>query len=148
MVGISAVTRSRTQRSIGAVYRSIRFFYQEHDARLVALGDLHRVARLADQVRNVNHRQRIGAVHFELIARLQRFQRLARFQGGQRAFQPGEIKRRSGCALVMGATWREGSRTSMQGLEQIGIGQETHTLARLDPRDVFAEFDQAIGLDQ
>jgi hypothetical protein len=37
-------------------------------------------------------RQRIGAVDFQQVARLQRFQRLSRLQCRQRTFQPGEVE--------------------------------------------------------
>lgn len=32
--------------------------------------------------------------------------------------------------------------------EQVCVGQETYAVARFDARDVFAQFDQAVGLDQ
>jgi hypothetical protein len=42
-----------------------------------AFGDFDLVADFPDQVRNVSHRQRIGAVDFQQVARLQRFQPFA-----------------------------------------------------------------------
>ena len=80
------------KRSLGFSYRAIRFLYQENDARVGALGDLDLVAGFADQIRNIDHRQRIGAQHFQPVAGYQRLQRLARLQGWQRAFQAGEIE--------------------------------------------------------
>jgi hypothetical protein len=50
----------------------IRLFNQENDAALLACGDFDLVARFADQVRDVDHRQRIGAVHFQEITRRDR----------------------------------------------------------------------------
>ena len=62
-------------------------------------GDLDLVAGLADQVRDIDHRQRIGAVNFQQVAGLQRLQRLARLQRRQRTFQAGEVE----CGLCHGA---------------------------------------------
>src|SRR5436305_1704018 len=51
---------ARQGRIIAFAYRAIGFFYQEHDAVFIALGDLDLVAGLANEVGNVDHRQRIG----------------------------------------------------------------------------------------
>jgi len=87
---ISSVRRRR--HTIGIFDGLINFFDQEHDALLVAFGDLHLVAGFPDQVRNIDHRQRISAVNFEEITGRNRLQRLARFQRRQRTFQAGEIE--------------------------------------------------------
>src|SRR5262245_5533013 len=48
-------------RTIAFSYRPIRLLYQEHDAAFIALGDLDLVAGLANEIWDVDHRQRIGA---------------------------------------------------------------------------------------
>ena len=53
-------------------YRS-RLFDTEHEIALAALDDLQMVARHPDQMRNVDHRKRVGATHLQLIARGQGF---------------------------------------------------------------------------
>src|SRR5262249_7524459 len=72
--------------------QAINFFDYEHDTLFAAFGDLDLVASFADQVRNVDHRQRIGTVNFKAIARLQRLERLARFERRQRTFQSRQVK--------------------------------------------------------
>ena len=68
---------------------------------LGALRDLDLVAGLLDQVRNVDHRQWIGAMHLQPVTRLQGFQRLARLERRQRAFEPGQIELGRGHARNM-----------------------------------------------
>ena len=72
--------------------RSIGFSDQKNDLAFVALNDLDSVAGLADQVRDVDNRQRIGAMHFEEITRRGRFQRLARLERRQRTFESGQVE--------------------------------------------------------
>ena len=50
-----------------------RLFDAEHCIALAPLDDLQTVARHPDQMRNVDHGQRIGAAHFQPIARDQGF---------------------------------------------------------------------------
>ena len=59
---------------------------------LRALGDLDLVAGLLDQGRDIDRRQRIGAMDLEKIAGRQRLQRLPRLQGRQGAFEAGKVK--------------------------------------------------------
>ena len=59
---------------------------------LGAIGDLDPVAGLRDEMRDIDHRQRIGAVDFQPVSRLYRFQRFARFQRRQRAFQSSQVE--------------------------------------------------------
>ena len=59
---------------------------------LRAFGDLDLIAGFPDQVGDIDHRQRIGAVHFQKVARLQRLQRLSRLQCRQRTFEAGEVE--------------------------------------------------------
>ena len=85
-----------SSRSMASVTRNGRrltgFFDQEYNALPAALGDLDLVSGLADQIRNVDHRQRIGAMDFKAFARLQRFQRLARLERRQWTFQSSQIE--------------------------------------------------------
>src|SRR4029079_460594 len=67
-----------------------------HDAALRALRDLDLVAGFADQIGDVDHRQRVGAMHFEEVTGCDRLQRLTRLQCRQRAFEAGEIELRRG----------------------------------------------------
>src|SRR4051812_19213816 len=61
-----AQMRGATPRHKGpALRRSISLFDQEHDSMFRAPGDLDLIAGLPDQVGNVDHRQRIGAVNFQ-----------------------------------------------------------------------------------
>src|SRR5215217_5936244 len=79
-------------RSISVLYRTIYLLYKKNDAACHALGNLDLVAGFPDQIGNIDHRQWIGAVDFEEVARWDRLQRFARFQRRQRAFETGKIE--------------------------------------------------------
>jgi len=63
-------------------HRDIGFLNQEHNPVLAVFGDLNFVAGLPDQVWDIDHRKRIGTVHFEKVTGWHRLQRLSRFQCG------------------------------------------------------------------
>ena len=65
---------------------------QENDTAFRALSYLDLVAGFTDQIGDVDHRERIGAVNFQEIARRDRLQRLARFKCRQGAFETGKIE--------------------------------------------------------
>lgn len=81
--------------------QAICLFDQEHDPLLRTFGDLELVPGLPDQIGDIDYRQRIGAMHFQKVAGLQRLQRLSRLQGGQRTFESGEVEFRRGHAVNM-----------------------------------------------
>ena len=58
--------------------------------RLILAHDL--VAGFPDEIWNIDGGERVGAAHLQLLANRHALERLAGFQGGQRAFEPGEIK--------------------------------------------------------
>ena len=106
------------------------------------------VAGLANEVRDVDHRQRIGAEHFQPIAGRQRLQRLARLQRRQRAFQPGKIEFCRGHVVEHGEADARIVNATIS-LDQACIGQEADHLAGRRPAVTsFAEFDQAVGVGQ
>lgn len=72
--------------------QAICFFNHEHDSVLRAFGDLDLIAGFADQIGDIDNRQRIGAVNFQEIARRKRFQGFACLQCRQRTFETGEIE--------------------------------------------------------
>src|SRR6202163_1772077 len=76
-------------------------FDQKYDPMFRALFDLDLIAGFLDQVWDIDHRQRIGAMNLQKVARRQRLQRLARLQGRQRTFEAGEIQLRRGHAPYM-----------------------------------------------
>src|SRR5437667_2236384 len=80
------------RRSIAFLNRSICFFDHENDPLRSAFSDLDLVAGILNQIWNVDHRERIGTVDLQQVARLQGLQRLARFERRQRALQSGEIE--------------------------------------------------------
>src|SRR6185312_16271073 len=96
--GLQALWRTWT----GGISRdTIGLCDQEHDAIVGARRDLDAVAGFLDQVRNIDHRQWIGAMDFQPVARFQRLERLSRFQRGQWTFQSGEIEPGGGHACKM-----------------------------------------------
>lgn len=127
------------------LYLAIRFLYQENDALLVALGNLDPVASFADQVRNIDDRQWVGAEHFELIARLQWLQRLSCFQGRQRTFQSGKIEL---LPVHLRKMALEQAKVNAEPSQQAGIGKKPDALPGIDLSDGFTELDQTIGIDQ
>ena len=85
-------------------------------------------------------------MHFEKVTGRDRFQRLARLQRRQRTFEAGEIELCRGHAehgeamrIVNGTSLASRSNSHRTG---------TRPLAGLDERDLFAEFDQPVGIDQ
>ncbi len=60
-----------TKKAAALMRRGSGLFDAEHGVALAALDDLQTVARQADQMRNVDHRKRIGATHLQPIARRQ-----------------------------------------------------------------------------
>jgi len=59
---------------------------------LRAFRDLDLIASFADQIGDIDNRQRIGAVNFQEIAGRERFQGFARLQCRQRTFETGEVE--------------------------------------------------------
>src|SRR5215216_865503 len=137
--------------SISVLYRTIYLLYKKNDAACHALGNLNLVAGFPDQIGNIDHRQWIGAVDFEEVARCDRLQRFARFQRRQRAFETGKIEFYS--RHVPNHDEAEAQRqlsissesAARKRLHQTFIGQEPDRLAGLDLRDFFAKLDQAIS---
>ncbi len=71
---------------------AVRLFDEEHDPARRLLGDRDLIAGFADEIGNVENRERIRAMDLQLIARHERLQRLARLQNRQRAIQPHQIE--------------------------------------------------------
>ena len=69
-----------------------RFFDQKYDPALIAFRDLDPITGFADQIWNIDHRQRIGTVHFQKVTHPQGFERLSRLQGRQRAFKSRQVE--------------------------------------------------------
>jgi hypothetical protein len=78
----------KNRASLSFAYRVIQFLHQEDDLTLVALGDLDRVPGFPNQVRDVGHEQRIGAVHFEKITGSTDFNAFLVFSAGSGHLRP------------------------------------------------------------
>lgn len=72
------------------------FLDQENDTMRVMRERLDPVAGLTDQSRDVDRRQRVGAVNFQTLTDGESLERLAGAQHGQRAFQAGQIEHDGG----------------------------------------------------
>ena len=72
--------------------RAICFFNHEHDSVVRTFRDLDLVAGFADQIGDIDDRQRIGAANFQEIAGRERFQGFARLQCRQRTFETSEVE--------------------------------------------------------
>src|SRR5258708_5189674 len=57
----------RQSRTICFSYRSIGLLDQKNNPAFAALGDLHLVSGLADEVGDIDHRQWIGAKHLKPV---------------------------------------------------------------------------------
>jgi hypothetical protein len=73
-----------------------RFFDQKYDPALIAFRYLDPITGFADQIWNIDHRQRIGTVHLQKITQPQGLERLSRLQRRQRAFEPCQVEFRLG----------------------------------------------------
>jgi hypothetical protein len=68
------------------------FFDQKYDSALIAFADLNPVTGFADQIWNIDHRQRIGATNLQNVTQAQSLERLSRLQCGQRAFEARQVE--------------------------------------------------------
>jgi hypothetical protein len=68
------------------------FFDQKYDSALVAFRDLDPVTGLADQIGNVDHRQRIGTMYLQEVAQPKSLERLSRLQRRERTFKSRQVK--------------------------------------------------------
>ena len=65
------------------------------------------IAGFTNQIGNVDARQRIGAAHLQVLANGDALECLARLQGGQGAFEAGEIKQGGGHGWNMAKDLRQ-----------------------------------------
>ena len=69
-----------------------RFFDQKYDPAFIAFRDLDQITGFADQIWNIDHRKRIGAMHLQKVTQPQSLERLSRLQRRQRAFKSRQVK--------------------------------------------------------
>ena len=76
--------------------------------RLVLAHDL--IAGFPYEIGNIDPRQRVGAAHLQVLADRDALEGLARLQGGQGAFEAGEIKQCGGHGRNMAKDLRQVNR--------------------------------------
>jgi len=72
--------------------RSAAFGDHEDDVPIILMLAHDLIARFANEIGNVDARQRIGAAHLQLFPDSNALEGLARLQGGQWAFEAREVK--------------------------------------------------------
>ena len=69
-----------------------RLFDQKYDPKLITFRDLNAITGFADQIGNIDHRQRIGTMDLQKVTQTKRLERLSRLQRRQRAFKSRQVK--------------------------------------------------------
>jgi hypothetical protein len=69
-----------------------RFFDQKYDPALIAFRYLDPITGFADQIWNVDHRQRIGTGYLQEITQPQGLERLSGLQRRQRTFKSRQVE--------------------------------------------------------
>src|SRR5690242_10775666 len=85
----------------------------EQEAVLRAAAGEQLVAGFAQQVRDIDRGQRVGAFDHELVSRAQTAERLPRLQRGEGAFQPAEVEVRLRHARSIAESDPSGGRTAL-----------------------------------
>jgi hypothetical protein len=67
-------------------------FDQKYDFVLIALPDFDPVTGFADQIWNIDHRQRIGTANLQNVTQAQSLERLSGLQRRQRAFEARQVE--------------------------------------------------------
>jgi hypothetical protein len=82
-----------------------RFLDAEHRIALAALDGLQAVAERSNQMGNVDQRERVGAAHFQPLARSQGFEGFARLERGKGTFQSRQIQFGDSHGLDLAKRW-------------------------------------------
>jgi hypothetical protein len=69
-----------------------RLFDQKYDPTVITFRDLNAITGFADQIGNIDHRQRIGTMDLQKVTQTKRLERLSRLQRRQRAFKTRQVE--------------------------------------------------------